>query len=88
VALAAAARGEPTFATFDRFGGRHAVNAVMGGGGPMSVDTSGEMSVTVRAPAGTQVRAGGALFKRMRMHRAIQMPSSNSGPQQTDNPYE
>jgi hypothetical protein len=55
--------------------------------GPISVNTDGEMSVKVSAPAGTQVRTGGALFKRVRTQRNIQLPDTNSPVPQQQTPF-
>jgi hypothetical protein len=60
------------------------LNQALSGGGPMSLEGTGQLDVNVRAPQGTGVKAaGGGIFQRVNLRRNIQMPATDSGPPQT-----
>jgi hypothetical protein len=60
------------------------LNQALSGGGPMSVEGTGQLDVNVRAPQGTGVKAaGGGIFQRVNLRRNNQMPATDSGPPQT-----
>lgn len=66
---------------------RAAVNGAAGG--VARVEGSGSLSVDVRAPRGTSVQAkGGGIFQSVRLRRDVQLPTTQTGPVQSADPYQ